>query len=313
VRSGDRVVVVRGGVGGRGNARFATPTRRAPRFAERGLPGERRRLRLELRLLAEVGLVGLPNAGKSSLLRSVSAARPKVGAYPFTTLEPHVGVVERGHNVMVVADIPGLIEGAHEGAGLGVRFLRHVQRTRVLVHVVDVSGADPLVEVDIVRGELSAYGEGVEEKRWVVALNKIDLPGAAKRASEVAAALQTRGVESYRVSALTGEGVDELIGAMFREVEKERASEAERAPSVGPPAVRPAAQGVEVVRVTDGFEVRGRRAVEVALKLDVGLEEARAEAVRRWRRMGVLGALRRAGVRDGDRVRIGREELEWPL
>ena len=177
---GARAVVALGGSGGKGNARLATSTRRAPRIAERGLPGETRKVRLELRLLAEAGLVGLPNAGKSSFLRAVSQAKPRVGAYPFTTLEPHLGIAEIGYETVVIADIPVVIEGAHGGAGLGDRFLQHIQRTRVLVHVVDSAVPEPLKDIETVRQELMAFGQGVGEKDWLVALNKIDLRAAAE-------------------------------------------------------------------------------------------------------------------------------------
>ncbi|MEX0785208.1 MAG: GTPase ObgE [Dehalococcoidia bacterium] len=309
---GESLVIAKGGGGGRGNGRFATSVRRTPRIAEKGLPGEQRRLRLELRLVAEVGLVGLPNAGKSSLLRAMTGAKVKVGAYPFTTLEPELGVAELDYETVVIGEVPGLIEGAHEGAGLGEMFLRHVGRTRLLVHVVDTSAPDPAADVDTVRNELAAYGKGLVEKRWLVALNKMDLPDAAGCADEVERALRARPAGIFRVSAQTGEGVDELLRALFQAVREERAVQA-AAPPAEPPTVLPDAPRYEVVRTNRGFSVRGRGPVEAVLKLGTESEEARAELARRLRRMGVVGALRKAGVREGDRVRIGRVELEWPL
>ncbi|OGO50217.1 MAG: hypothetical protein A2148_04275 [Chloroflexi bacterium RBG_16_68_14] len=311
---GMRVVVAQGGQGGKGNTRFATATRQTPRIAERGLPGEEVRLRLELRLLAEVGLVGLPNAGKSSLLRAVSAAKPKVGAYPFTTLEPYLGVVERGYESLVVADIPGLIEGAHKGVGLGTGFLRHVRRTQILVHVVDGAGPDPVDDLQVLRKELSAFGHGLADKPWLVAVNKIDLPEAGERQAELATALRAAGSDSYFVSALTGEGLDDLMASVMDRVRQGREREAKEARPTVVPMVRPKVeQKIEVVRVEEGFEVRGERPAQAVAMLGLESEEARAEVVRRLRRMGVASALRRAGAAPGDLVRIGKAELEWPL
>jgi len=213
VQHGQRIVVARGGRGGRGNARFATATRRIPRQAEPGGAGEERTIELELRLIADVGLVGLPNAGKSSLLAAFSAARPKIAAYPFTTLSPNLGVVEvPPFGGFVVADIPGLIEGAAAGAGLGIRFLRHIERTRLLVHVVDVSesGGDPAAALTTVEQELSAYNPALLTLPRIAAGNKIDLPHAEglERLRVVCAA---RGIRLVPVSALTGEGVPALV------------------------------------------------------------------------------------------------------
>jgi GTP-binding protein len=218
---GQRFVAARGGRGGFGNARFATPTRQTPDFAKPGLPGERARLRLSLKLLADVGLVGLPNAGKSTLLARVSAARPKVAAYPFTTLVPCLGVAESGGRRFVVADIPGLIEGASGGAGLGDRFLRHVERTRVLVHLIDagtalLEGRDPLADYDTVRAELAAYGADLARRPELVALNKVDLVADRAALAETAERLRARGCEVFLISGATGLGVAELLAALAR-------------------------------------------------------------------------------------------------
>lgn len=313
-RSGMKVVVARGGRRGRGNARLATAVRRAPRITEKGLAGETVRIRLELRLLAEVGLVGLPNAGKSSLLRAASAARPKVGAYPFTTLEPYLGVLEYGNETVVIADIPGLIEGAHEGAGLGIAFLQHVRRTRVLVHVVDGTGPDPAEDIKVVRRELEAFGQGLCEKQWLVALNKADLPEVKEQEQQRVRQLQGLGMEVYGVSARTGEGLGELLKAVVDRARGERKAEIERDPrQYEPPVQAAAARRVQVRRVPQGFVVQGERAAQVVAMLGVESEEARAEVARRLRRIGVAAALRRAGVKPGDQVRIGEVELEWPL
>jgi GTP-binding protein len=312
VSPGVAVVIAVGGRGGRGNARFASATKQAPRIAEKGLEGEQLRVRLELRLLAEVGLVGMPNAGKSSLLRSISSASPGVGAYPFTTLEPHLGVVELGYETLVVADIPGLIAGAHEGKGLGVGFLQHIERTQVLVHMVDGAQPDPVEEIAVVRRELQAFGHGLETKHWLVAFNKIDLPEARAQEEQVTAVLRAQGVAVHSISAQTGEGVAQLMQKVAATVQAERQKQQEVSavaplPVVRPPAVRP----VKVVRVDGGFEVRGDRPSQAVEMLGVESEEARAEVMRRLRRMGVGAALRRAGVQPGDRVRIGKAELEW--
>jgi GTP-binding protein len=233
-RDGDRFVAARGGRGGRGNARFATPTRQAPDFSERGNPGQIRELLLSLKLLADVGLVGFPNAGKSTLLSTISAARPRVAAYPFTTLIPCLGVAEVGERRFVVADVPGLIEGASEGAGLGDRFLRHVERTRVLVHLIDAGNAllearDPLALYDAIRAELAAYEPRLLERREIVALNKIDLLADRDALAPIETALRERGCDVRRLSSATREGVSELLAAMLHALEGAEADAAERA------------------------------------------------------------------------------------
>jgi GTP-binding protein len=226
VENGQRIVVARGGRGGLGNARFKSPTRQTPDFATPGRPGERRRLRLSLKLLADVGLVGAPNAGKSTLLRRVSAARPRVADYPFTTLVPALGVAALDDRRFVVADIPGLIEGASEGVGLGDRFLRHIERTRVLVHLLDVGtpaqeGRDLLAEYDSIRRELGAYSEALMDRVEIVALNKIDLIADREILGESEAALRSRGREVVRISGATGEGIDDLLRSILRAIDAE--------------------------------------------------------------------------------------------
>ncbi|HET6780785.1 MAG TPA: GTPase ObgE [bacterium] len=211
---GQKVVIARGGRGGRGNARFATPTRRAPRIVEPGGPGQERRLELELKLIADAGLVGFPNAGKSTLLSRVSAARPKVADYPFTTTEPHLGVVALPDGrSFVLADIPGLIEGAHQGAGLGHDFLRHISRTRVLIHLVDLSNPDrdPRADFETVNAELWQYDHALKERPMLVALNKIDVPEARAKVQDVSAAVAAQGYRVFAISGATGEGVDMLM------------------------------------------------------------------------------------------------------
>ena len=224
-KDGERFVVARGGRAGQGNARFATATRQAPDFATPGKEGESIKIRLSLKLIADVGLVGLPNAGKSTLLRRLTRAKPRVADYPFTTLVPNLGVVENDEVRFVVADIPGLIEGASEGAGLGDRFLRHIERTRVLVHLLDGAALleedrDLLAEYDVIRGELAAYDPDLETRREIVALNKMDLFADASVIDELAAALEARGREVIRISGATGSGASELILRIGRVLEE---------------------------------------------------------------------------------------------
>jgi GTP-binding protein len=227
--AGQRVLLARGGLGGRGNAQFATSTNRAPRRAEPGLPGEERDLRLHLKLLADVGLVGFPNAGKSTMIARISAARPKIADYPFTTLEPNLGVVSLSNDrSFVVADVPGLIEGAHAGHGLGHRFLSHLERTHVLVHVVDVSsasGRDPVEDFEVISRELALFpgrdasGERLSDKPMIVAANKIDALDEPDRLRRLEAHVRTLGIDSYPVSAVTGAGVGALLEAVWRAIE----------------------------------------------------------------------------------------------
>jgi GTP-binding protein len=230
-RSDERIIVARGGRGGRGNARFATSTHQAPREHEPGRPGEERTFRLELKLLADVGLVGYPNVGKSTLISRISAARPKIADYPFTTLQPNLGVVVVGRppeeRSFVVADIPGLIEGAHAGAGLGTQFLRHIERTRLLVHLVDVSDAsgrpDPVKDVEVIRGELESFGAHLEQKPMIMAASKIDVANKDKLA-KLKRYCKKQGVELFPISAVTGKGIAALKYAMAEKVEEVRAS-----------------------------------------------------------------------------------------
>jgi GTP-binding protein len=231
----ERIVIAKGGRGGRGNQHFATPTHQAPREHELGRPGEERAYRLELKVLADVGLVGFPNVGKSTLISRISAAKPKIADYPFTTLEPNLGVVSIGEapheESYVVADIPGLIEGAHLGAGLGVQFLRHIERTRLLVHLVDVSDAsgrpDPVEDFKVIMGELRSFGHGLDEKPMIVVASKADVANPDKL-KKLQAMAKRKKLPFYEISAVTGAGIDKLkyaIGKRVDALRKESAAE----------------------------------------------------------------------------------------
>lgn len=225
---GERVQVAQGGRGGRGNAQFASSTNRAPRHHEDGRQGESRILRLELKLIADVGLVGLPNAGKSTLISRISAARPKIADYPFTTLEPHLGVVDMGdYRTFVVADIPGLIEGAHTGSGLGDQFLRHIERTRLLLHMVDISGLarDPVADYQTVSRELESYSRDVARKPKIVVATKTDALDDEERLAEFEKFCRARGLEFHKISAATGDGLKELIYAIGRKLDEMKQAE----------------------------------------------------------------------------------------
>jgi GTP-binding protein len=299
-------VAAAGGEGGRGNGSFATSTRQAPAFRERGLPGEEREIRLELKVLSDVGLVGLPNAGKSSLLRALSAARPRVGDYPFTTLSPQLGVVDektyRRH--FVVADIPGLISGASEGRGLGNRFLRHVARARLLALVLDAS-EDPGGAEGTLRAELHAAR--LSEKPTVVVLNKVDLLD-----EELRAYLRDAFPEAHQVSAATKEGVAGLRDSLeerLREMGEERVATgvAER----GHRVFRPTWKGIRVEHVNGGYVVSGEGVERLALKTDWDNKEGVERFQHELQKIGVVAALRRAGAAPGDEVRIGETVFDF--
>ena len=315
---GDEVVVCRGGRGGKGNARYATPRNQAPRMAEKGEPGEELWLRLELRLLADVGIVGLPNAGKSTLLAAVTSARPKIAEYPFTTLEPNLGVAELDDEItLVLADIPGLIEGAHTGVGLGTGFLRHITRTRALIHLIDGSAEDPIADYSQINSELALFDEELGSKPQIVAINKMDLLDVELGWAELSARFEELGVIPRAISALARTGLQQLLFEAHR-----MARTAMPAKSAGIahhsgdqlPVYKPGPDSSEfkIARAVDGsWQVSG-----------VGIERAAAmtyweyeEAVRRFQRLlvriGVNEGLREAGIQAGDTVHIGDHEMEW--
>jgi GTP-binding protein len=298
IGAGMELVVARGGRGGRGNATLASPRNRVPRVAEGGEPGEERRLQLELRLVADVGLVGLPNAGKSTLLSRLTAARPRIADYPFTTLSPNLGVAGDPEQRFVVADVPGLIAGAHEGRGLGLAFLRHVSRCRVLVYVVDLAG-DAAEDLAVVRAEVRAYDPGLAERHSLVVGTKADLVAGPAVAPD--------GVEEA-VSGLTGEGVDRLRDALADLVREARAAEPARTPYV---VVRPGRDPFTVRREGVRYRVAGPRVERWVAEIDLDDQEQVADLQRRLVRAGVERRLAEAGARKGDEVVIGAATFEF--
>ncbi len=312
LNAGDQFVVCRGGRGGKGNARYATSRNQAPRMAEKGEPGQEIWLRLELRLLADVGIVGLPNAGKSTLLASVTRAQPKIAEYPFTTLEPNLGVAELDDEItLVLADIPGLIEGAHTGAGLGTGFLRHISRTRALIHMIDGSAEDPIADYSQINSELALFDEALGDKPQVVAINKMDLPNVEQTWVELSSQFEKIGVTPFAISALARTGLKEVLFEAYR-----------LAQTVSVPG--PTEDQLPVYRLEpDGSEFTIGRDPDGSWRVSgKGIERAAAmtyweyeEAVRRFQRMlvqiGVNEKLQEAGIRAGDTVHIGEYEMEW--
>jgi GTP-binding protein len=309
---GQRFVAARGGRGGRGNARFATSTNQAPRMAEHGEAGEELWLELELKLLADIGLVGLPNAGKSTLLAAVSAARPKIAAYPFTTLQPNLGVVVLDdYTSLVLADIPGLIDGASHGAGLGHEFLRHIERTRLLIHLLDGAGEDPLEAFDAINAELAAFDEPLAAKPQIVAFNKMDLLDAQVLWPLVRDELIARGYQVMAISGLTGHGTRELL---YRAAQRlAELSSPQPIPTAETPVLRPDLEGDDftVERVGEAWHITGERIERLARRTRWDLDEAVNRFQRTLEREGITQALEEVGVRVGDTVFIGEIELEW--
>jgi GTP-binding protein len=315
VMAGQTALVARGGRGGLGNTHFKTATHQAPKHAQKGEPGEERWLRLELRLIADIGLVGLPNAGKSTLLASLTAARPKIADYPFTTLEPNLGVMDLGEDDErrpTIADVPGLIEGASGGAGLGHAFLRHVERTRILVHVVDGSARDPGWDHDVIRDELAAHDPALLDKPILVAFNKIDLPAAVDAWPRFRAAREAADQSVVAVSAVSGEGLEALRVALSAMLPSAEELEAPPEPAgVVVHRIEAMGDGFVVSREEDAFRVRGKRIERIAAQTNFEVEESAERFQRDLARLGIDAELRRAGIGPGDLVRIGSTELEW--
>ena len=315
VMAGQTALVARGGRGGLGNTHFKTATHQAPKHAQKGEPGEERWLRLELRLIADIGLVGLPNAGKSTLLAALTAARPKIADYPFTTLEPNLGVMDLGEDDErrpTIADVPGLIEGASGGAGLGHAFLRHVERTRILVHVVDGSARDPGWDHDVIRDELAAHDPALLDKPILVAFNKIDLPAAVDAWPRFRAAREAADQSVVAVSAASGEGLEALRVALSAMLPSAEELEAPPEPAgVVVHRIEAMGDGFVVSREEDAFRVRGKRIERIAAQTNFEVEESAERFQRDLARLGIDAELRRAGIGPGDLVRIGSTELEW--
>ncbi|MEM7799847.1 MAG: GTPase ObgE [Chloroflexota bacterium] len=309
---GQEQVVLKGGIGGRGNARFASSVNRAPRTAERGEPGSERWITMELKLIADVGLVGLPNAGKSTLLSVISEAKPKIASYPFTTLTPNLGVVPiTEYDSIVIADIPGLIEGASSGIGLGHDFLRHIERTRVVLHLLDGSATDPLENFAIINQELALYDAGLEEKPQIVVLTKMDLPDAVAWEPILEEEIIKRGYKFHSISAVTKQGLQELL-YMTKQLVDEAPDPlvAHRDEEI---VIRPEVDenAFVIEQVENGYRVSGIRIERVAAMTYWEFDTTVNRFQRILDSMGISEALEEAGVQMGDTVYIGKEVLEW--
>ena len=307
---GQKVIVARGGRGGRGNDAFKSSTNQAPRIAERGEPGEESWITLELKLIADAGLVGMPNAGKSTFLAAVSAARPKIADYPFTTLEPNLGVVTVDDDSFVLADIPGLIEGAHQGIGLGHKFLRHVERTRVLIHVLDGLSEDPMGDYEQIRQELSLFDSELGDKAEIVVLNKIDLPDVQAHLPQWQDAFSTLDLELLPISAATGEGVKQVIrktASLLKTLPTKESQVEGLAVFEGPKKE----DTFEVTNRNGVWYVEGARIKRLVEMTNFNYGEAIARFQNILDAMGVLKALREAGVEAGDTVVLAGFEMEW--
>lgn len=299
---GTKFVVCKGGRGGHGNEHYVSSVRQVPNFAEKGEPGEAKKIKLELKMLADVGLVGLPNAGKSTLLSQISAAKPKIGAYPFTTITPNLGVVNIADESFVVADLPGLIEGASEGHGLGHQFLRHIDRCKVLVHLVDsfpIDETDPFENFKLIVTELESYAEGLSERPTVVLLNKVDLAPIGTHL-EVREQIEALGFPVYTISAATGEGIKPVL---FAVLEALNAAESAAPTDVNLIVTAPKEEDPwNVIQVEEGFEIVGRRIERMVAMTELSNRDAVRYLHRRLSRMGVIEALKKAGAEEGDTV-----------
>ena len=310
-RASEEVVVAGGGKGGRGNTHFATSTNQAPHIAQKGELGEEHSILLEMRLIADVGIIGYPNAGKSTLLASASAARPKIAGYPFTTIEPVLGQVEVGQQSFVMAEIPGLIEGAHLGRGLGHDFLRHILRTKILIHLISGVSASPAEDMMRVNEELALFDPALARKTQIIALNKVDLPEVQARLDGIREALSSAGIKASYISAATGQGVSGLMAETMRMLTKVAAEEERiRMPKkVFRP--QPRDTGVIVQRVGDEFVLSVPELERLVAGAGVSDFELRWQMKRQLARLGVNKALEKAGVKPGDKIRCGKLEWEW--
>ncbi|AGB41881.1 Obg family GTPase CgtA [Halobacteroides halobius DSM 5150] len=318
IEDGQQLVVAKGGRGGRGNTRFKSSTRQAPKFSEDGEPGEKKEIKLELKLLADVGLVGYPSVGKSTLISRISAAKPKTAAYHFTTLEPNLGVVEtKGFDSFVVADVPGLIEGAHKGVGLGDQFLKHIERTKVLVHVIDASGREgraPIDDFKRINQELKEYSNKLMDKPQVVATNKIDLPQAQEKLPQVKSKLEEEGYEVFPISAATGEGIEKLIDRVYNLVqeapEPELEEEREEVVIRGP---QPDEDGLDfnITKENGIFKVTGNRIEREVAMADLTTDEGLQQLLKKFKKLGVEEALQKEGIQEGETVDLAGLQFEY--
>lgn len=321
IESGQRAVIAKGGRGGRGNTRFANAIRKAPKFAEKGESGEELTIIMELKLLADVGLVGFPNAGKSTFLSRVSAAKPKIASYPFTTLTPNLGEVHvsQGRN-FVVADIPGIIEGAHQGTGLGLQFLRHVERTRLLLFILDTAGTEnrePLEDFNALQRELRLYSEKLSQKPQVVVANKIDLPQGRENIDEIKKALP-HGLQFFAVSAVTGEGIQDLLYFLADELDRLEKEEQEAVPEEiledkERKVYKHRNEPEELTVIFDGeaYRVKGERIEKLVHMTDFQYEEAVERLQYIFHKIGLEERLKKEGIKEGDLVRIGPMEFNF--
>ncbi len=304
------LLICKGGRGGRGNQHFATSSRQAPRIAEKGEPAEEKTIRLELKLIADIGIVGVPNAGKSSLLAALTNARPKIADYPFTTLEPNLGVVEVDDDIrLVLADIPGLIEGAHTGTGLGDSFLKHIQRTRVLIHVLDGLSADPIADFSQINAEMALFDENLAEKPQLVVLNKMDMPEVAEKKPAIEKEIHKKGYPFLCISTFTRSGLMDVVRRAAQMLQEAPVVEVTSEVPVYRSGADPREFSVE--KTADGWVITGA-AIARAAEMTYWEHE---DSLRRFQRLleslGVEDALRKAGARNGDSVWIGDNEMEW--
>lgn len=309
VHDGQSIVVACGGRGGFGNARFATSTNQAPRIAQKGEEGEEAGLILDLKLIADVGIIGYPSVGKSTLLASASAAQPKIADYPFTTKEPVLGVVEVGNRSFILAEIPGLIEGAHRGVGLGHEFLRHAERTKVLIHLLDGTSESAFTDLQNVNNELALFNPSLGEKPQIVVVNKIDIPEVASRIPDLEKELAQVNKPLFFISAATTKGVPQLMGRAAEILESIVAKKPTEPVAVFRP--QPRRERIAVSKEGDTFVVSSPRAERLVARMDVTSLEARSYVRKQLTKMGVTSALKRAGAKPGDVVRFGQVEMEW--
>ncbi len=311
-RPGERVVVARGGKGGLGNIHFASATNQTPQIAQKGEPGEECSLILELKIIADIGIIGYPNVGKSTLLAAISAAKPKIASYPFTTLEPVLGVTEGSGKRVVVAEIPGLVDGAHRGRGLGHDFLRHVTRTKVLIHLIDGDSASPSEDLVRVNTELSLFDSALAKRPQLVAINKLDLTQVKERSAKITDDLSRAGISPYLISAVTGEGVSELMAAAVKVLDRlivDRGTEEKVSKKVFHP--QPRVTRANVSKDGDTFVVIDPELERIVARVDISRPIVYSQVRRELDRLGVSQALMKAGAKPGDKVRCGGVEWDW--